>query len=75
MTQDENLAAVVTNGLALVVGYGLRLRPGLMMRASARIAPATTRAMRSIAGPRGAWLTGPPSSSISRTDSGRPYLA
>ena len=32
------LAAVVTAGLAVVVGYGLRLRPGLVMRASARIA-------------------------------------
>ena len=32
------LAAIVTTGLAVVVGYGLRLRPGLVMRASARIA-------------------------------------
>ena len=32
------LAAVLTAGLAIVVGYGLRLRPTLMMRASTRVA-------------------------------------
>jgi iron(III) transport system permease protein len=32
------LAAVLTTGIALLVGYGLRLRPGSLMRGAARLA-------------------------------------